>query len=88
MWAQLFSTDASSMYTNIDMTLGITAISLFSYLYRDKLPLYIPTELFIGILPTVMENNIFGFGNSFRLETSGTAMGTPCACAYAMISFG
>jgi len=86
--AQLFSADASSVYTNIDMTLGITAISQFINLHRDKPPLNFPTELFIGILTTVMENNIFSFGNSFWLQISGTALGTPCACAYAMISFG
>jgi hypothetical protein len=35
-----------------------------------------------------MENNIFKFANSFWLQLSGTAMGTPAACTYATISYG
>jgi hypothetical protein len=35
-----------------------------------------------------MENNIFSFGETYWLQLSGTAMGTPAACAYATISYG
>jgi len=34
-----------------------------------------------------MEHNIFSFADTFWLQLSGTAMGTPVACTYAMISF-
>jgi hypothetical protein len=85
---QLFSEDASSMCTNIDTILGITALTNYINLYKERLPSCIPTELFIGILTTVMENNIFSFGDTFWLQTSGTAMGiTPSACTYVMIFF-
>jgi hypothetical protein len=35
-----------------------------------------------------MGNNIFRFGDSYWLQLSGTAVGTPVACAYATVSFG
>jgi hypothetical protein len=35
-----------------------------------------------------MNNNIFTFGDSYWIQLSGTAMGTPVACAYATVSFG
>jgi len=35
-----------------------------------------------------MRNNIFSFQDTYWLQTSGTAMGTPVACAYATITFG
>jgi hypothetical protein len=38
-------------------------------------------------LELVIDNNIFSFGSSYWLQLSGTAMRTPVACAYAMISY-
>jgi hypothetical protein len=35
-----------------------------------------------------MENNAFSFADTFWLQLAGTAMDTPAACAYAMISYG
>jgi len=35
-----------------------------------------------------MENNIFSFANTYWLQLTHTAMGTPVACAYATVTFG
>jgi hypothetical protein len=35
-----------------------------------------------------MQNNIFTFANTYWWQKTGTAMGTPVACAYATITFG
>jgi len=35
-----------------------------------------------------MDNNIFSYENSYWIHLSGTAMGTPVACAFATISYG
>jgi hypothetical protein len=45
-------------------------------------------EVFLDVLKIMMENNIFCFANSHWLQLSGTAMGTPAACAYATILYG
>jgi len=84
----LFSADAKSMYTNIDTPTGISAIRDFIAANTAKLPPEFPTSLFLRILSYVMEKNIFTFAGTHWLQLSGTAMGTPAACAYATISFG
>jgi hypothetical protein len=86
--ALLFSTDATSIYTNIDTPTGVSAVRDFITINKEKLPADFPTDLFLQILTTVMENNIFTFAGTRWLQLSGTAMGTPAACAYATISFG
>jgi hypothetical protein len=86
--AQLFSADAKSMYTNIDTPTGLKAVQDFIITNNALLPSNFPTELFLQILKLVMENNIFSFGESYWLQLSGTAMGTPTACSYATVSYG
>jgi len=86
--AQLFSADAKSMYTNIDTATGLKSVEDFILTNYNQLPTDFPTELFLRILQLVMDNNIFSFGDSYWLQLSGTAMGTPVACAYATVSFG
>ena len=62
--------------------------SSLNHLHQVSLPTDFPSELFLQILEIVMKNNIFSFENTTWLQLSGTAMGTPAACAYATISFG
>jgi hypothetical protein len=47
-----------------------------------------PRELLLRVLRTIMENNTFTFGDTFWLQTQGTAMGTPAAPLYSIIIFG
>jgi hypothetical protein len=86
--AQIFSADAKLMYTNIDTDLGLKTFREFLQHNQDKIPKDFPTNLFLCILESVMRNNIFTFADTFWLQLSGTAMGTPIACAYATITFG
>ncbi len=86
--ALLFSADAKSMYTNIDTATGIQSVKEFIQCNQDFIPADFPSSLFLQVLQTVMENNIFSFENTTWLQLSGTAMGTPVACAYATISYG
>jgi len=86
--AKLFSADAMSMYTNISTDVGILYIQHFIQENINKIPHDFPTELFLNVLELIMKNNIFTFGHSYWLQLSGTAMGTPAACAYATVSYG
>jgi len=86
--ALIFTADAKSMYTNIDTATGVAAIRDFILDNRDQIPADFPIDLFLQILTTVMENNIFTFAGTYWQQLSGTAMGTPAACAYATVTFG
>jgi hypothetical protein len=86
--ALLFTADATSMYTNIDTPTGVSAIRDFIETNKHSLLNNFPTELFLEILSTVMENNIFTFAGTYWQQLTGTAMGTPVACTYATVSFG
>jgi len=85
--AKLFMADAVSMYTNIDMKVGTSAIKKWIQLYSHELPPNFPVKLFLETLEFVMSNNIFQFDDTHWLQCKGTAMGMPTACAYATISF-
>jgi hypothetical protein len=86
--AMLFSADAVSMYTNIDSNIGINATKNFLYENINNIPTDFPIDLFLETLTLVMENNIFSFSNTYWLQLTGTAMGTPVACSYATIAYG
>jgi hypothetical protein len=86
--ALFFSADAVSMYTNIDTTTGINVINNFIQVNRDHIPNDFPCNLFLQVLDLVIRNNIFSFADTYWLQLSGTAMGTPVACAYATVTFG
>jgi hypothetical protein len=76
------------MYTNIDTEIGVASIRDLILQNNETLQDNFPTELFLQVLKIVMNNNIFTFANTYWLQLSGTAMGTPSACLYATTSFG
>jgi hypothetical protein len=52
--ALFFSADAVSMYTNIDTSAGLNAISNFIQVNKDLIPNNIPCDLSLQILDLVM----------------------------------
>jgi hypothetical protein len=85
--ARLFTTDASS-YTNIDTRAGIEAFQHLFTLYTDLIPEDFLKDFFLTTLDIIMDNNIFSFGDTFWRQLQGTAMGTPAAPLYSIITYG
>jgi hypothetical protein len=86
--AKLFTADATALYTNIDVDTGLMAFRTLFNTYKDSIPQTFPTEFFLSTLEIVMKNNIFTYGDAFWLQVQGTAMGTPAAPLYSIITFG
>lgn len=83
----IFTSDTKSMYTNIDPIEGLDTIRLYVEEYSSELREWFPKHLILRLLRLVMTSNVFKFGETFWIQLIGTAMGTPCACAYATIFF-
>jgi hypothetical protein len=84
--ARFFTADAVSMYTNIDTTHALGVISTF--LRHSKHCRGVAAEPIICALEIIMRNNLFKFGDTYWLQITGTAMGTPPACMYAILYYG
>jgi hypothetical protein len=85
--ARLFTADAISMYTNIDTTHALATIGTFlrtSHLCRE---LKVRPEPIMKALEIIMRHNVFKFGDTYWLQLTGTAMGTPPAPMYATLYF-
>jgi hypothetical protein len=87
--AKLFPADATAtaMYTNIQHNVGIASIATWMQAYPETVPQDVPQELLITLLNIIMRRNVFSFDDTHRLQEIGTAMGTPCACPYATLSY-
>jgi len=86
--AKLFTTDASSMYTNIDSTTGLGALSKLLRTHKESTDPSFPTEFVLTTMEIIMNNNIFMFGDTYWIQLKGTAMGTPAATLYSILTFG
>ena len=84
--AHLFTSDATSMYTNIDPLEGIDTIRKY---LKHFAPGFTSNEcnIILKLLKLVMENCVFKFGETFWLQLIGTVTGTPVACIYAILFF-
>ena len=87
--AKLFTSDAVSMYSNIDPQEGLPILEKYLEDFRDELDdnSQEMIKVIIELTKIVMHNNVFQFGSTWWRQKIGTAMGTPCACIYATIFF-
>ena len=85
--AKLFTSDATSMYTNIDPEEGIATLRKYVNHYKNEIKETLNTTFICELTNLIMTNNFFKFGNTWWHQTIGTAMGTPCACIYATLFF-
>jgi hypothetical protein len=86
--AEVFTSDATSMYTNIPTNPALSEISRFlrNLHQSGRFRHYDPTAL-IEALHLVFTNNIFKFGDTFWRQTSGTGMGISPAPPWATIFY-
>jgi hypothetical protein len=85
--AHFFTADATSMYTNIDTDHAIAMIA--GFLRTSPLCAMVSNkELILHALELIMRRNYFKFGDTYWLQLTGTAMGTPPAPMYATLYFG
>jgi hypothetical protein len=83
----VFTADAVSMYTNINTDHALEVFQLWFDLHSMELPPGYPVMKILDGLSLIMRGNVFSFGNRYFHQINGTAMGTPCACAYATIYY-
>ncbi len=76
--------DIVSLYTHIDTPMGLTMVQEF--LHDQQIP-HAHAQLILALLTFVMHHSYLTFDNGRRVfqQVDGTAMGTPCAPAYANI---
>ena len=84
--ARVFTSDAVSMYTNIDPKEGIVTVVKYMKYFA---PFINPEDrqIIIKLLRLAMTNCIYKFGSTYWQQMIGTAMGTPVACIYAILFF-
>ena len=83
---RVFATfDITSMYTNIENSLGLEAIKFWLENYPDTKPSNIPDEFIINAIRIILEQNTFTFDNRTFILICGIAMGTKCAPIHATL---
>lgn len=85
--AKLFTADAISMYTNIDIQHALQVFRCYFTDFADEIPDDFPTEPFLAILEIVMTSNIFQFDDTYYRQKDGAAMGTGSACMLATLYY-
>jgi hypothetical protein len=84
--AKLFTSDAISMYTNIDTKHALKILKHFIYKHHNFSTLHEKSAVLEG-LEMIMNNNIFQFGDTYWQQLNGTAMGVSPACVYATLYY-
>lgn len=80
--AFLFTMDVNSLYTNIDISEGVSAVKNIFSKYPDP---HRPDSEILQLLHITLKRNDFEFNNQFYFQIKGTAMGKKFAPAYANI---
>ena len=87
--AKHFTADAVSMYTNINIEYAIAMIMAWFHnqKHTKNLPPDFPLNEVIVAMALVMHDNLFEFGDVYKQQISGTAMGTSAVVMWAKIYY-
>jgi hypothetical protein len=83
---RLFTSDATAMYTNIELEFRISTVKEWLET-TTNLPTNFPTKLVMDALDVIMNQDVFQFDDTFWHQDTGTAMGLPCACLYVTLIY-
>ena len=87
----MYTADIKDMYPSINIVDGLCQLKLAILEYNTRVDntKHIHTEFIIDLAHFILTNNYFIFGhNTYWLQVSGTAMGTPLAVTFACIYIG
>ena len=87
----IYTADIKDMYPSINIKDGLTKLQIAIEEYNSKIDnsKMIQTQFIIELAHFVLTNNYFKFGkDTYWLQISGTAMGTPLAVTFACIYIG
>ena len=87
----LYTADIKDMYPSINIADGLCQLKVAIQEYNTRVDStkHIHTEFIVDLARFVLTNNYFIFGhNTYWLQISGTAMGTPLAVTFACIYIG
>lgn len=82
----VFTGDVVAMYPSIDLDDAFNRIRTF--LSTNPLCEHIDPDPIMEALELIMKRNCFRFGDTYWLQTNGTAMGTPPAPSFATLYYG
>ena len=75
------------MHTNIDTPHALSVISTFLHMSPIPQMVEVDVDALLAALNIVMRHNVFRFGDTYWLQTCGTAMDAPPAPMYATLYF-
>eukprot|EP00957_Ditylum_brightwellii_P081610 6208536-Ditylum_brightwellii.AAC.1 len=84
---EVFTSDAMSMYTKINIDYPLEAMDTWLKEHKEKIPKQFPTKLILEALRLVMQSNVFSSGNTWWNQLIGIVMGTPRACIINVLYF-
>ena len=89
-WAFLFTTDADSIFTNIDTEHAIKIINewMNKLSTHPEFPPDYPLNAVKSAMKTIMRTNHFEFRDMNFIQLTGIAMGTSAACMWGPIYYG
>jgi hypothetical protein len=85
--ALLFTSDATSMYTNIQTDPALECMGTYLRKNQHRFQHY-DAEVLVEALHLVLKNNFFKFSDTYWHQQSGTAIGTPPAPPWATCTYG
>lgn len=84
----LVTFDVKSLYTNIDHSAGLEAISFWLNEHPQDLHPRITKSFVLEAIKIILSNNVFQFNGDYYIQLRGTAMGTKMAPTYANLFLG